>query len=333
MRNQERFTMPQIEDHPVTKKKPGRRPKAKKAESKITQASNQASTQKSPPTQPNKFPRFSVKVESITPRLAVKYLERNVDNRPITKSYVNNLVRQMQSENWHMTHQGIAFAKDGRLIDGQHRLQAIIESGKTVKLPVTRGLSEEAIMVLDTHKKRNAADAAHYVGLKDVDTRTMAAAASMERGLGSGRIRPNDEQVLFFKKHEEAIRFAMKVVPQAKGGEPVANAPLRGAIARAYYHVGHGFLRKFAHVVLTGESDDERFKPALQLRDIMLKLERKPNAGRTRRENFSLATMAIHMAHEKVSASRLNPAQEELFPLPEEQSAIEQKQQEMAEAV
>ncbi len=43
----------------------------------------------------------------------------------------------MREGHWDTTHQGIAIASDGTLVDGQHRLLAIVESGVTVRMNVT----------------------------------------------------------------------------------------------------------------------------------------------------------------------------------------------------
>lgn len=57
-----------------------------------------------------------------------------------------------------MTHQGVAFRHDGALIDGQHRLSAIIEAGMPADLLVVRGLPNNAFMAIDNGIKRSMAD-------------------------------------------------------------------------------------------------------------------------------------------------------------------------------
>lgn len=47
------------------------------------------------------------------------------------------MARDIKEGHWDSTHQGIAIASDGTLIDGQHRLLAIVEAGKSVKMNVT----------------------------------------------------------------------------------------------------------------------------------------------------------------------------------------------------
>jgi hypothetical protein len=82
--------------------------------------------------------------EDITPELAKKYLARNVANRNLRETTIKSYEVDMRSGNWVPTHQGIAFDDRGNLIDGQHRLTAIVRSGVTIQMLVTSGLPVES---------------------------------------------------------------------------------------------------------------------------------------------------------------------------------------------
>jgi hypothetical protein len=72
-----------------------------------------------------------------------------------------------------VTHQGIAFSSSGALVDGQHRLAAIVEAGIPVEVMVFTDVADGSFDVLDTGKRRNAADVLALEGEKSV---TMLAA-------------------------------------------------------------------------------------------------------------------------------------------------------------
>lgn len=98
-------------------------------------------------------------VQVITPDLARQYLEKNKkDNRKLRKSNVKRFTEQIIAGEFILTHQGIAFDETGNLIDGQHRLNAIIDAGKPVEMNVTVGLSTKAFAVTDQGVKRTPAD-------------------------------------------------------------------------------------------------------------------------------------------------------------------------------
>lgn len=102
---------------------------------------------------------MKVAIETITPKMAEQYLLSNTRNRSLKKQLISQYARDMQMGKWRLTHQGLAFNCDGTLLDGQHRLRAIVESGATVQMLVTRGVESQAQLVMDDHAKRSAGDA------------------------------------------------------------------------------------------------------------------------------------------------------------------------------
>jgi hypothetical protein len=82
----------------------------------------------------------SIKWEDVTPKKAAAYLAKNVTNRSLREPTVAAYEADMRAGNWVPTHQGIAFNDREELIDGQHRLTAVVRSGVTVRMLVTRGL-------------------------------------------------------------------------------------------------------------------------------------------------------------------------------------------------
>lgn len=83
-------------------------------------------------------------VKEISPAMAEKILkESNTHNRPISEHRVATLAADMKSGSFLLTHQGIAFDNTGTLVDGQHRLRAIVDSRVTVRMMVTTDIPRE----------------------------------------------------------------------------------------------------------------------------------------------------------------------------------------------
>ena len=97
-------------------------------------------------------------VMTITPSAAKAFLECNTDNRNKRGWWVNGLANMIKRGEWIPTHQGIAFAKSGKLIDGQHRLEAIVEANIPVEMLVVTDVRDDAYKVLDNGIKRTMAD-------------------------------------------------------------------------------------------------------------------------------------------------------------------------------
>lgn len=99
------------------------------------------------------------RIEEIDPDLAAILLEGNVRNRSISKSTVEAYARDMVDGRWALTHQGIALDREGRLVDGQHRLTAVVRSGVTIRMAVTYNVDPETYRVVDTNARaRSTAD-------------------------------------------------------------------------------------------------------------------------------------------------------------------------------
>jgi hypothetical protein len=100
---------------------------------------------------------ITISQETIGPELAAKYLAMNSHNRILNDSRVALLARDIANGNWVFNGESIKFGDDG-LIDGQHRLQAIVESGKPIETVVVRGLSASAQETVDRGAKRTVSD-------------------------------------------------------------------------------------------------------------------------------------------------------------------------------
>lgn len=100
-------------------------------------------------------------LETITPELAEAYLAKcaspKTQNRKIDR--FADLMRQNQ---WHVTHQGLAFSSDGNLVDGRQRLQAVVRAEIAVQMLVTRNLDPDVRRVIDRGSPRSQGDMLHY---------------------------------------------------------------------------------------------------------------------------------------------------------------------------
>lgn len=101
----------------------------------------------------------------VDPGLAAHWLQNNFRNRPLSEDVVSAYARDMINGVWMPTHQGIAFNDRDELIDGQHRLRAVIKSGKTVRMMVTfnlpaaiEGAEMTTMDAVDRGRTRSVAD-------------------------------------------------------------------------------------------------------------------------------------------------------------------------------
>jgi len=77
----------------------------------------------------------------VTPSMAGRWLrENNTHNRPLYEATIEKYAREMKAGAWTVTSQGIAFADDGTLLDGQQRLSAVVMANIPIKMLVVSGL-------------------------------------------------------------------------------------------------------------------------------------------------------------------------------------------------
>src|SRR5438105_4834244 len=70
------------------------------------------------------------RIVKVTPELARQWLESNEDNRRLSDEWVRKLARDMVNDEFPNVGETLKFDEKGRLIDGQHRLRAVVLSGK-----------------------------------------------------------------------------------------------------------------------------------------------------------------------------------------------------------
>lgn len=123
------------------------------------------------------YPRLEFAVETLTPELANEYLCKNLSNRKLSGPAVTRWANAMRAGEWKVNGESIKFNTDDELVDGQHRLKAVVVSGVTVDSVVIRGLEKTAFETLDSGKGRNWGDCLYILNYKNPNA--LAAAARM----------------------------------------------------------------------------------------------------------------------------------------------------------
>lgn len=104
-------------------------------------------------------------VEIVTPEIASSWLFNNTNNRRQKKSVIGNFSNAMLRGDW-LVGQPIMFDVNGRLIDGQHRLLAVIKAGIPIKFLVVRNCLPESFDKLDIGSRRTNSDILYMEGSK-----------------------------------------------------------------------------------------------------------------------------------------------------------------------
>lgn len=70
----------------------------------------------------------------VSPEEAASILKNNAHNRALSEKTVSRYAGDIAADRWTLTHQPIAVGPDWEIVDGQHRLAAVVRSGITVRI-------------------------------------------------------------------------------------------------------------------------------------------------------------------------------------------------------
>ncbi len=198
-------------------------------------------------------------IVEVTPELARKWLDLARFNRDVDHAVVAKYVRQIKDGLWRRTHQGVALTKAGVLIDGQHRLLAIIKSGMTVPMIVFVDEPEENFEFIDCGRNRSHLE---MMRLSQRNNALTSLHTSTLRAFLAGRFcyttnwsaaEINRE----YDKYSLPINFVVDLFHGEKDRK-INDPTVRGFLARAYYSVPHDRIAEFANKLIgnKGEGSD-----------------------------------------------------------------------------
>lgn len=249
---------------------------------------------------------MQTQIETVTPELASEYLKANHSNRPLKKALINNYARTMAGGGWRLTHQGIAFNCDGTLLDGQHRLKAIEQANVPIQMVVTRGVSQDAQLVMDDHAKRSAGDALSIARGEKI-TQSMVATIR-----GCVELQRTGYHTATMTKQEindvlEIFQGPLAFIEsQLRCNERgVTSAPVRSAIALAWFYVDSlERLEEFCEILFGRQMPTEQGdRSAVVIREWLLRNGVRNN--QTRVEAFRKTQRAILAFMEREALTKL----------------------------
>jgi len=104
--------------------------------------------------------QWSFDVETITPEKAAQILAvSNFKNRKLRQVVVGKYAVMMAKGDWKLSPEAIVISNTGRLLNGQHRLSAVVKSGVPCRFLTIRGPDDDVFSVLDRGAVRTTADA------------------------------------------------------------------------------------------------------------------------------------------------------------------------------
>lgn len=173
----------------------------------------------------------SYRIVDVTPEFATELLGTyNTHNRNIRRRVVAAYAADMAAGKWRETGEGIKRSHDGTLLDGQHRLSAIVESGVTVRMLLVENLPPEIQEAVDGGAKRKFSDILHLRGERHYNLlgAVVRRAWYWKSGLrgSTGNYSPTTSQLLVTLEEHPDLRRSAEVVGQMKNATPIPGSIL-----------------------------------------------------------------------------------------------------------
>lgn len=121
--------------------------------------------------------QVGVNVELVTPGKAARWLVRNVNNRRLNEKMVDRLARDIQESRWVFNGESIKFDKTGKLVDGQHRLAAVVKAQRAAPMLVVTNLDELAQQTVDIGATRTVGQIAAMAGVNNSNAKAALSVA------------------------------------------------------------------------------------------------------------------------------------------------------------
>jgi hypothetical protein len=209
----------------------------------------------------------------ITPLLAQVWLDSaNLKNRPLSENWYLQMACDMLDGRWLDNGDAIRFGSDGVLLDGQHRLRAVVECGIPLETDVIFGLDPQVLDSIDIGKVRTSADVVHMGGvLNSTNACALAAMLLNHRQRGVDRYKdvggPTKSQIINLVKADPKVSLIAGRV-----GQLGSKLTMPRVVTFCYYvfaEQDHAKTERFFSEFASGDGL-ERDSPVFLLRERMI---------------------------------------------------------------
>lgn len=257
---------------------------------------------------------LTTEVVNVTPEVATEWLGTMVANRNLSTATVQRYVELMQAGEWKLDASPVRFNTQGQLMDGQHRLWAVIESTLEQKFLVARNVPDDAFLVMDSGKRRNFGDvlSIEFRGMKNVtsvaavtrvlyrheNTRQTVPTLTSSRG----REVSNEPLLAFYRANMESILGVTAVADRVYNRFRALPLSHWGLLAWIFQSIDSDDAAYFFQRVIDGKNLSDG-SPILRLREFLMD---EINArGRSNPERVAYVIKAWNLYRDGATIQRL----------------------------
>lgn len=218
---------------------------------------------------------LKVEVVFITPRMAAEWLAKSEGNprwrnkaKRTDDVVVATIARDIEMGLWNPGNNSIAFDENGVLVDGHHRLSAIIRCGIGVECVVVCGVTENGKSHIDDNRKRTDTQRS------GIGTRVIAVPpihlAMLKNSPGSARTMSYEQKLKWIKLHPAVFEAARIASGGASGKLARRSGIIHAYMCAIEYGLSETCLTRFNKCVNTGFIEGNEESAAIILRNHLL---------------------------------------------------------------
>lgn len=254
---------------------------------------------------------ITVEIVMVTPKMALEWLEKNHISQRIMRDHTMfQYASEIESDSWYFNGDTIVFDTEQDMVNGQHRLCAIVYTGIAIPCLIVTGVSLKARPTIDTGKKRNLTETTGFEAYVCRVLQSLCPQKARQLGLTA------DSAAVVYTEFKEGVDFVIANLwyPTA---QRVSNATTAGALVRAYYVYTtaseRARLLSFIEVLKSGVPVESYATDgaAVKLRDFLIFESRRHQDPAV----ISKIENAIRQFVARKCESRLMPLKARLFPL------------------
>ncbi len=241
----------------------------------------------------------------VTPAQAREWLKHNTRNRLLSPTTVAGYVDEMKSGRWRLVGDAITFNTQGELINGQHRLTAVVESNVICAFWVVFDADDAAKSLIDLGRARTVPDTLRMdFGIERARMMTGAIAA-LDAFVYERKLKMTVGHAMeMLGTFGEALRWVTGAMP---GKSRFSSSPIVSALAYAY-RTAPAAVEEFTTQLLVGD-ELRADSPILKCRNHLLQRGGAGTAIDEKRHAFLLVLTAIrhHLNKQRTKVIKADP--------------------------
>lgn len=253
------------------------------------------------------YGEIEISIGLVTKEMAEEWLQHNDRNRSVSSARASAYAHDMEEGNWSFTGETVVFYSDGMLKDGQHRLRAIVKTGKPQWMILVRGIPT-TVTIHDKHSPRSTGNTMELSGFAANlrSTSIIGAVKLFYRLFKPGVIASDSDVMNFVMQNKDLLIKANSCVFVGAKNSIMRKAPIVAAIFSALYcGMPEEEVMEFCRVAATGFATSEYDSPAIVLRNSLLTSAYSDSGMQFRETLYRITCLALADYHKKTTRKRM----------------------------